>query len=69
MDFSARYAFTRNFEIYFDASNLLNKPGRRYTDPAGLLNATGISAKSNSAQTVEWERFGRRYAAGVRINF
>lgn len=69
MDFSARYAFTNNFEVYFDASNLLNNPGRRYTDPAGLLTATGIPAQSNSAQTVEWERFGRRYTAGVRFNF
>ena len=31
LDFSARYAVNRNFEIYFDASNLLNKPGRRYS--------------------------------------
>lgn len=69
MDFSARYAITPNFEVYMDASNLLNKPGRRFTDPAGLLTATGVPTTSSSAQTVEWERFGRRYAAGIRVNF
>lgn len=69
MDFSARYAFTKNFEIYFDASNLLNKPGRRYSEPGNLLTATGIPTATSTAQTIEWERFGRRYSAGVRVNF
>ncbi|MBV1686755.1 TonB-dependent receptor [Novosphingobium sp. G106] len=69
LDFSARYAFTKNFEIYFDASNLLNHPGRRYSDPGNLLTATGIPSPSTTGQTIEWERFGRRYTGGIRINF
>jgi hypothetical protein len=60
---------TRNFEIYFDASNLLNNPGRRYSEPGNLLTATGTPTPASDNQTIEWERFGRRYAAGVRINF
>lgn len=69
LDFSARYAVTKNFEIYFDAANLLNKPGRRYVDPSGLLNAKGIAATSSDKLTMEWERFGRRYSGGIRVNF
>lgn len=69
MDFSARYAITRNFEVYFDASNLLNKPGRRYSEPGNLLTATGTPTPATNIYTIEYERFGRRYAAGVRINF
>jgi len=70
MDFSARYAITKNFEIYFDASNLLNQPGRRYSDPGNLLRATGTTGtKDSSGQTIEWERFGRRYSGGIRFNF
>ena len=69
LDFSVRYAITPNFEIYFDAANLLNKPGRRYSDPGSLLTATGTATPASSAQTIEWERFGRRYSGGVRINF
>lgn len=55
MDFSARYAITPNFEVYFDASNLLNQPGRRFVRDRQF--------------TIEWERFGRRYTGGVRFNF
>ena len=69
LDFSARYAVTRNFEIYVDGSNLLNKPGRRYSDPGNLLTATGIPTPDGSIQTIEWERFGRRFTGGVRFNF
>ena len=69
LDFSARYAFTENFEVYFDATNLLNNPGRRYADPGNLLTATGIPTRASTQNTIEWERFGRRYAAGVRVNF
>ena len=69
LDFSARYAITPNFEIYFDASNLLNKPGRRYSEPSNLLTASGTPTPRSSAQTIEWERFGRRYTGGVRVNF
>ena len=69
LDFSARYAITPNFEIYFDAANLLNKPGRRYSEPGNLLTATGIPTARSSVQTIEWDRFGRRYSGGLRVNF
>lgn len=69
LDFSARYAVTRNFELYFDASNLLNKPGRRFSDPGSLLRATGVPSKDLSFYTIEYERFGRRYSGGVRFTF
>jgi TonB-dependent receptor len=69
LDFSARYAITPNFEVYFDAANLLNKPGRRYSEPGNLLTATGTPTPRSSAQTIEWERFGRRYTGGVRVTF
>ncbi len=55
LDFSARYAITKQFEVYFDASNLLNGAGRRFS---------GISER-----TQEHERFGRRYTGGVRVTF
>lgn len=69
LDFSARYAFTDNLEVYFDATNLLDNPGRRYADPGSLLAATGVPTKASTQNTIEWERFGRRYAAGVWVNF
>ncbi|MEJ6011903.1 TonB-dependent receptor [Novosphingobium aquae] len=69
LDFSARYAITKNFEIYFDATNLLNKPGRRYSEPGNLLTATGAPTPFTNNQTIEWERFGRRYSGGIRVNF
>ncbi|MCZ8295366.1 MAG: TonB-dependent receptor [Rhodobacteraceae bacterium] len=69
LDFSARYAVTPNVEIYFDASNLLNKPGRRYSEPGNLLTATGTPTPAITSQTIEWERFGRRYSGGIRVNF
>lgn len=69
LDFSARYAFTKNFEIYFDATNLLNKPGRRFSDPSGILTAKGTATPMIKSQTIEWERFGRRFTGGLRINF
>lgn len=69
LDFSARYEISKGFEVYFDASNLLNNPGRRYSDPSNLLNASGIPAVRNGQYTIEWERFGRRYSGGIRVNF
>lgn len=69
LDFSARYAVNRNLEVYFDASNLLNHPGRRFSDPGNLLTATGIPSSGTSGQTIEWERFGRRFTGGIRVNF
>lgn len=69
MDFSIRYAITRNFEVYFDASNLLNQPGRRFSEPGNLLTASGIPTPFTDYLTIEYERFGRRYSGGVRITF
>jgi TonB-dependent receptor len=69
MDFSMRYAITPDFEIYFDAANLLNHPGRRFSEPGNLLTATGIASPRINTQTIEWEQFGRRYTGGVRFNF
>lgn len=69
MDISVRYAINDHFEIYADASNVLNQPGRRFSDPAGMLTALGVPTASTSAQTIEWERFGRRYSGGIRVTF
>jgi len=43
--------------------------GRRYSEPGNLLTATGIPTPSSSVQTIEYERFGRRYSGGIRFNF
>lgn len=69
LDFSARYELVKGLEVYFDASNLLNNPGRRYSDPSNLLNALGVPAQRNGRYTIEWERFGRRFTGGVRFTF
>jgi TonB-dependent receptor len=69
LDFSARYELFKGLEVYFDASNLLNNPGRRYSDPSNLLNALGIPAQRNGQYTIEWEQFGRRFTGGVRFTF
>lgn len=55
LDASARYSITPNFEVYVDASNLLNGPGRRFI--------------GNRSRTLEWERFGRRVQGGIRVTF
>lgn len=69
LDVSVRYAINKNVEVYFDASNLLNKPGRRFSEPGNLLTATGTPTPFTATQTIEWERFGRRFGGGIRINF
>jgi TonB-dependent receptor len=69
LDLSARYSINKNFEIYFDATNLLDNAGRRFAEPGNLLTATGIPSAFSDRQTIEWERFGRRYAAGLRFTF
>lgn len=69
MDFSARYAITKNFEVYFDASNLLDQPGRRYSEPGNLLTASGTPTPFTDNLTIEYERFGRRYTGGFRFTF
>jgi TonB-dependent receptor len=69
LDFSMRYAITPNFEVYFDASNLTDQPGRRFSEPGNLLTATGVPTSFQDNLTIEWERFGRRFTGGVRVNF
>jgi TonB-dependent receptor len=69
LDFSARYEVVKGFEVYFDASNLLNNPGRRYADPSNIQNALGIPAQRNGQYTIEWEQFGRRFTGGIRFTF
>jgi TonB-dependent receptor len=69
MDISARYAISPTVEIFADAQNVLNQPGRRYAEPGNLLSATGTPTARIDSQTIEWERFGRRYTGGVRVNF
>jgi TonB-dependent receptor len=55
LDVSARYAITPNLEVYVDASNLLNGPGRRF---AGI-----------SQRTIERETFGPRFTGGFRVTY
>lgn len=55
LDLSIRYRINDHLELTFDAANLTNDPGRRYGDSA--------------AYPIEWERFGRRYIAGVSFTF
>lgn len=69
MDLSVRYAVTPAIEIFADVTNILNQPGRRFSDPSGILTAQGIPTASTEAYTIEWERFGRRYAGGIRVTF
>ncbi|GGB74618.1 TonB-dependent receptor [Blastomonas aquatica] len=54
LDLSARYAINSRVEMFVDANNLLDEPGIRYVgDPS---------------RTIEFEKFGARFMAGVRIN-
>jgi TonB-dependent receptor len=69
LDFSARYELVKGLEVYFDASNLLNNAGRRYSDPSNLLRALGVPAQRNGQYTIESETFGRRFTGGVRVTF
>ncbi len=69
LDFSARYEVFDGFEIYLDASNLLNNPGRRYSDPSNILAISGVPTVRNGQYTIEYERFGRRYNGGIRFTF
>lgn len=54
LDISARYAISPQVELFVDATNLLDEPGRRYN---------GIRARIQ-----EYEKFGARFMGGVRIN-
>jgi TonB-dependent receptor len=55
LDATIRVALTRNLEVYAEAANLLDGPGRRFI--------------GTSARTLEWENFGRRYQAGIRVTY
>ncbi|WP_416907422.1 MAG: TonB-dependent receptor [Polymorphobacter sp.] len=55
LDISARYAVSPQFELFFDGTNLLDEPGRRYR---------GIPIR-----VLEYEKFGARFMAGARVNF
>jgi TonB-dependent receptor len=55
LDFSARYAINPRMELFLDANNLTDTPGIRYDGVPERL--------------YEFEQFGSRYMAGVRLNF
>lgn len=55
LDLSARYQVNDNLEVFFDGINLTNQGSRRYGD--------------QSRYTIEYEKFGQRYMAGIRFNF
>ena len=55
LDFSVRYRVNDNFELTFDAANLTDGRGRRFGDV--------------SANPIEFEKFGRRFIAGVNFTF
>lgn len=53
LDFSFDYQVTDNVQLYFDASNLLDKPLERY--------------QGTRSHTQQYEEYGRTYAVGVRV--
>ncbi|WP_181814827.1 TonB-dependent receptor [Sphingomonas aracearum] len=55
LDLSLRYSINANVQLYADANNLTNEPGIRY--------------QGSFSRQIEHETFGRRYLAGVRLNF
>lgn len=55
LDFSVRYSVNDNVEVYFDAVNLLDGPGTRYS--------------TSEEYVIEYETFGERYNIGLRFNF
>jgi outer membrane receptor protein involved in Fe transport len=53
LDFGLSYQFTDNVEVYFDASNLLDKPLERY--------------QGDRSHTQQFEEYGRTYAVGFKV--
>lgn len=53
LDFSLDYQVTDNVQLYFDASNLLDKPLERY--------------QGMRSHTQQYEEYGRTFAVGVRV--
>ncbi len=58
LDISVRYQVNKNFEITFDAVNVLDGAGIRFADPAFAGNTR-----------LEWEKFGPRYLLGARFSY
>ena len=55
LDVSLRYLISDRVQLYADANNLTDEPGIRY--------------QGTTQRQIEHETFGRRYLAGVRLNF
>ncbi|MCL6250418.1 TonB-dependent receptor [Altererythrobacter sp. KTW20L] len=55
VDLTASYDVTDNVNIFFEGKNLTNTPGVRYA--------------GNRARVTEYEKFGRLYFIGARVNF
>lgn len=55
LDLTASYDITDNINIFFEAKNLTNTPGVRYA--------------GDSSRVIEYEKFGRFYFLGARVNF
>jgi TonB-dependent receptor len=55
LDFSARYEVNKNVELYFDATNILNNPGRRFAEPGNLLNIELPYPSPSPATTQKWQ--------------
>jgi TonB-dependent receptor len=55
LDFKAAYAVNDNVQVYLEANNLLREPGIRYTGERYRVS--------------EYEMFGARFLAGLRLNF
>ncbi|HBK47169.1 MAG TPA: TonB-dependent receptor [Xanthomonadaceae bacterium] len=53
LDFSFDYQVSDNVQLYFDASNLLDKPLERY--------------QGTRSHTQQYEEYGRSYAVGIRV--
>jgi iron complex outermembrane recepter protein len=54
LDLSASYAFARNFEVFFDATNLTDSQLEQYNAPA---------------RPILFDTFGSRYYLGVRFKY
>lgn len=55
LDLSARYALNPQVELFVNANNLLDEPGRRYV--------------GTPERVIEYEKFGARFMGGARLNF
>ncbi len=55
LDVSLRYTFNEHLEGYIDGKNVLDGAGRRY---AGITE-----------RTIEYEKFGAIYSAGIRLSY